>query len=136
MKTADSMGALKSLIRSRGKHYMRLDYVRAWLAGEISDAEYLKRSRDALISKGYVKASGSWWPQYLVDGGALRIVERDDTRVIPVMTSGTEEIPEKDESGRETGKKVRVVKVHPLLAEWFREERKKERVDAYMDTVA
>lgn len=83
------------------------EHVERWLRGELSDEEYLRAVRRYLMSRGHIKASGSWWPRELFREGAMDVDE--EGRAILVFTE--ERAPHPDDPKMT----VTTVSPHPAL---------------------
>lgn len=110
--------------------FKQMQFVKDWLEGEIGDEEYNEANHTLLKGKGYVKASGSWWPKSLVEEGAIEIREGE------IFVRGTEE----DIWGEDkrTGEYKQIKKAfipHPAFTKYLREERRDIIAREYADHV-
>ena len=125
MQKANPLDAFKNwMIANAPSNFKNRDYARAWLAGEIDSEEYIKRNREEL-EKDNVKASGTWWPKYLMECGAIEITGGE----VSFVVIGHADIHEKNEKGGNTGKVITIPVFHRELMLWLRGEQRKEKAD-------
>lgn len=136
MGTKSFLDILRSMARGRQlpEHVMR------WLRGEIDFAEFKAEDQVYMVKNGQIYASGSWWPRYLVDAGAVELVEHRDGDGDPYYSLSVVYIEEEVQDPEKPGKLKKVLVPHPVWRQFLLDEENNHnaimRREVYTDAVA